>query len=244
MPFVKSSGVWKRAKSSVKASGVWQDQDVFRTDFREYGTGGAPNDWTAQDTSAGSGSIVTSAGSLSGNAFRFTNLNAGSGRIVYSWNIVPSNSDFEILIRARQFSASGDTKPITGIFGRGSGAGMSAYWRMETRYRTASAFDTLAMLINTAGGTAAQTDGPSPLYSGTAPTAWLWNRFRCNGTTIQGRSWQDGSAEPGTWLMSITDSNVPGPGLAGLIYTANNAVPSIDVDFFSIALNGKTALGP
>lgn len=218
---------------------------IFKTNFQEYLTGSAPSDWTPQDVSGGSGSIVTASGSLSGKAFLFTNLNSGSGRITYSWNRAPSSffPNVEVLVRGRQFSASGDTKPITGIFCRGSGPGINSYYRMETRYRTASSFDTLVQMINSSG-VINQTDGPAPLYSGTAPTPWLWNRLRVNGTTVQVRSWQDGQSEPGTWLMTATDSSVTSGGLAGIIFTATSGVPTIQIDFFSVGLNGFSAPGP
>lgn len=247
-PWVRNGGVWKRTVSAVRVAGVWEGQEIFNTDFAEYPTGSAPADWTAQDTSAGSGSIVAATGSISGKAFQFTNLNSGSGRIIYSWNIVPSTADVEILARGRQMTP-GDTKPITGLFGRGSSLNIanSNYYREETRYRTASANDTLVMSIKSvagSGGTIAQADGPAPLYSGSSPTPWLWNRLRINGTTIQAKSWQDGSAEPGTWLLSNTDTGLATAGLVGAMFTATTAVPVIQMDFFSVGLNGKTALGP
>lgn len=221
---------------------------VLKTNFSEYPTGSAPADWTARDTSAGSGSIVSASGSLSGKAFQFTNLNSGSGVIIYSWDRVPSTADVEILIRGRQFSASGDTKPIVNCFGRGASlTGSRTYYGMETRYRTASSNDTLVICNRVLSGGVSQLaslDGPGPLYSGTAPTTWLWNRFRINGSTISGKSWQDGQAEPGSNLFSASNSDIASAAPVGIIFTAVSAVPVIQIDFFSVGLNGDAAPGP
>lgn len=39
---------------------------------------------------------------------------------------------------------------------------------------------------------------------------WYWIRFQKRGTTLRARAWQDGSAEPGTWDVSVTDSSFGG----------------------------------
>ena len=36
---------------------------------------------------------------------------------------------------------------------------------------------------------------------------YYWLKLECTGTTIRGRVWEDGDAEPGTWDVSVTDSN-------------------------------------
>lgn len=222
-----------------------RDPDFYVTDFSEYTTGAAPPDWTAQEVTAGSGIVAASTGSISGKAFQFTNLNSGSGRITYSWNRVPQKADVEILCRARQMTP-GDTKPITGQFGRGTSLnlGTLSYLRNEVRYRTASSNDTLGINVRTVAGTGtflAQVDGQAPLYSGSSPTPWLWSRLRLQGSNFQCRWWIDGQAEPGTWTCSDVDSSLLTAGLVGIMFTASTSVPVIQTDFYSVALNGKTA---
>lgn len=47
-------------------------------------------------------------------------------------------------------------------------------------------------------------------------TSQFWVRVEASGTTIRGRIWADGSSEPATWDVSVTDSAISGPGFAGL----------------------------
>jgi len=35
---------------------------------------------------------------------------------------------------------------------------------------------------------------------------WYWLKLQCNGSAIKGKSWADGSAEPGTWDIEITNT--------------------------------------
>lgn len=46
-------------------------------------------------------------------------------------------------------------------------------------------------------------------------TSLFWVRVQATGTTIRGRIWADGSAEPSTWNVEVTDNAIPGPGFAG-----------------------------
>lgn len=214
----------------------------FRTDFGGYAIGSAPNDWTAWAID-GSPSIVSAAGSLSGKAFQFSN-SGGDNR--WTWNKVPANKpDVEILTRGRQMSP-GDTKPINGLFVRGSAlAGSMNGYQGQSRYRTASTYDTHVYVRRITGG--ATTDlsvpeGPAPVYSGSSPTPWLWMRFRIQGSTITIKLWQDGQAEPASWLgTTVTDSTYTS-GYSGLWFAGGAPMPVIQVDYYSVALNGKTAL--
>lgn len=53
---------------------------------------------------------------------------------------------------------------------------------------------------------------------------FVWFRLRVQGTGLYGRAWQDGTAEPGAWLTTITDTAVAGAG--GFALLANTAVGS------------------
>lgn len=46
--------------------------------------------------------------------------------------------------------------------------------------------------------------------------AYWWCRTIMSGTEIQSRAWADGSSEPGTWMIDITDSQFAGPGQFGM----------------------------
>ena len=64
---------------------------------------------------------------------------------------------------------------------------------------------------------------------GTGYTAgdWWWIRVKKTGTTLQARAWKDGTAEPGTWLHSVTDSafTTGRVGFRAVASTGNTNVP-------------------
>jgi hypothetical protein len=62
-------------------------------------------------------------------------------------------------------------------------------------------------------------------YAWTAAT-WYFMRLRCTGTTIQGRIWTPGSAEPATWHINVTDSTVTAAGRVGLYAFSAAGSPS------------------
>ncbi|WP_424918865.1 hypothetical protein [Streptomyces sp. wa1064] len=57
----------------------------------------------------------------------------------------------------------------------------------------------------------------SALLAGTyAAGDTYWIRLQTTGTSLQARGWRDGTAEPGTWQATATDSSIPAAGLAGV----------------------------
>jgi hypothetical protein len=217
--------------------------DFFRTDFSSYTIGAPPGDWT-QWASSGAANIVASAGSLSGKAFAFANTGTGSN--TFTWNRIPRKADYELLTRFRQQS-SGDTKPITAIFVRGQSLadGSQTLYQSQVRYRTASVYDTSVYIRRYLSGSQvdlASPDGPAPMYNGGSPTAWLWNRTRIVGTNILSKVWQQGQPEPGAWLINVTDANITGLGYCGIFVSGGAPIPEVQCDYFSVAINGKTAL--
>lgn len=78
---------------------------------------------------------------------------------------------------------------------------------------------------------------------------WM-NRVRVNGgatTTIQVRRWLAGAAEPATWDLTVSDSSSPitAAGFVGFGRNASVATtPSLEMNFFSVATNGDTAVVP
>lgn len=60
-------------------------------------------------------------------------------------------------------------------------------------------------LFDSADGVALDTDPSDPV----ATERW-WVRIRCVGTTIQGRVWEEGTSEPGTWMEATDSSSTTG----------------------------------
>lgn len=125
-------------------------------------------------------------------------------------------SDFDITCRI-SFNDTGD---IGGIEGRYSvsGGNVSCYKFL---------FYTGAVHLNKAvSGTNTQLTTAS--FTITANT-FYWMRLQIIGTTLNGKIWADGSAEPTAWTTTTTDSSVVGNG--GYAVLGNTAGPSTGVRF-------------
>ena len=61
----------------------------------------------------------------------------------------------------------------------------------------------------------------------TANTAY-WIRFRVQGNVLAARIWKDGTVEPTTWDVSVTDTSITGPGSAGIRAYGDGASWNID----------------
>lgn len=213
-----------------------RDPDIYVTDFSEYPTGAKPSDWTQRWDTTDVPLVQSVAGSLSGNALRWTKT--GANRQGLSWNRVPAAVNCEILIRARAIEAfgageifarsvcrsSGAAGAESGYVGTIGGGGTNNYFMNVQKY-----------VVSTGSTIIANTPGPSPSY---IINIWVWLRFRVIGTTLAVKIWQQGSSEPGSF-GTVTDTSLSAGGWIGLGIGGNN--PDAECDFFSVALNGKTA---
>jgi hypothetical protein len=232
----KVAGVWQRVKTPyVKASGAWVN-DVWITKFKEYTVGAQPNDWTKRHVTTGwTATVETAAGSLSGQALRY--IHTAQQRSFLSWDTIPAAADAEILVRFRSLAAPNGNENMIKLACRGSGAagaetGMSA---LGTRMTTTTLYQ--GQLQKAVAGTLttlSSVAGPSPNW---AVNSWFWFRFRAIGTSFWTRLWHAEAAEPATWDISMTDSSVAAAGWTGL---AGFHVMQTEVDFYGVALNGKT----
>ncbi|HET7231410.1 MAG TPA: hypothetical protein VFJ16_15485 [Longimicrobium sp.] len=57
-----------------------------------------------------------------------------------------------------------------------------------------------------------------------SPNTWYWIRFRAEGSTLRGRVWADGSAEPAGWTLTVTDGALSTGGLGVYIYEPNTVL--------------------
>lgn len=219
-------------------SGMGGDSDVFITNFSEYAVGVQPADWTSRFVSGGfTAQVQTVAGSLSGKAMRWTKTAANLQAM--SWDKVPASANVDLLVRCRAIEAFANTETFIGLAGRGAGAAAS-----ETLYAATlrgSTANTLAFtLFNryVAGTLGLGVGGiaiPAPSYT---VNSWMWMRFNISGTTLSKRSWHSGVAEPAAWDEVITDTAIAAAGWSGLYQGQAN--PNAEIDFFGVALNGKT----
>lgn len=216
-----------------------RDPDYFVTDFSEYTAAAQPSGWTSRYGAGATMLVQSVAGSLSGKAARFTRTSAV--RTGFSWDKVPLSADLEILIRGRMIEAAGTAEALTRVFGRGSGAaGSENHYTATALYHTSSSSlwrgAQHKLVAGTSTAISTQPDAQAPNFT---TNAWYWLRFRLSGTALMHRQWLDGQSEPGSWLTSITDSSLTAAGWVGLLTVEAN--PDCEVDFFSVALKGKTA---
>lgn len=218
---------------------IQRDPDYYFTDFSEYAAGGQPSDWTKRWVTTGYTALVQSvAGSLSGQALRWTKTAAS--RQLLSWDKLPAAADFEVLVRSRAIETPSTPEALLRIMGRASGAAGA-----ETGYLTVHYYHTSGTNLwrgaaqRYLSGTGTQidstTDGPAPNF---AVNNWFWSRFNVKGSTISRKQWWHGQAEPGSWTSQATDTNISAGGWIGLYNVEAN--PDVEIDFFAVALGGKT----
>lgn len=212
--------------------------DILVNDFRQYTPGATPADWTNRYVTGGFTYVVqTVSGSISGQALRWTK--SAANRQAISWNVVPNIADVEVLIRARAIESWANSENMIAPFVRGSGSAGT-----ETGYRAVAVGNTSSTLwssteVSYVSGTATQLDanpfGPSPNYT---VNTWFYIRFRVVGSTVQHKIWQSGSAEPGTWAATVTNTAVTTAGWVGLQQANTN--PNVEIDYFAVSLAGRT----
>ena len=64
-------------------------------------------------------------------------------------------------------------------------------------------------------------------------------RFRINGTTLSASIWQNGSAEPANWMVTVTDNTFPN-GYSGLRFLLENGTVATVTSFKEIAVTANS----
>jgi hypothetical protein len=225
-----------------------QKQTVFVTDFRDGTVGAAPVGWSKRWlTTHYTGLVQTVAGSISGKALALATTTINQLGF-FSWDRVPLAADVEILCRGRVL-----TNPLATIMlfnrpgGRASGGiGTESAYSALAFYHTSSATDWRIQTNKNVAGAASiiagPADGPAPLISSVGPSVWIWTRFRINAGNLSRKSWQDGAAEPAFQAVTA-DASLTAGGWVGE-YMAESVTNTREIDFYSVAINGKTAPGP
>lgn len=62
---------------------------------------------------------------------------------------------------------------------------------------------------------------------------FYWIRFDVQGSTLQARFWQDGTSEPSTWNLTVTDTTYASAGSAGL-YAFGSTATGVQFDSFTV----------
>ena len=163
---------------------------------------------------------------------------ATSGRRALTLNAVDSDADranAEVLVKIRINSTAGSLSTIGAAVRVTGSSSTSAQGYLCTVFGASQlrlnkyVSDQSTVILHT---TAA---GSTPV----AVDTWYWLRFRANGSSLKGKLWADGSAEPGAWAFDVTDSDIPGAGAVGMGHLGNDYVQ--DFAEIAIATNGETA---
>lgn len=153
--------------------------------------------------SSGYGTISTAAGGGSPVRFGYIGPSMTEVEVISKASLSSANGSTSVGARASYTSASGVVVPSTGYYAR-LVYGSTSFSIQELNSGTSTSLGTFAL--------------------GAAPTTdeiW-WIKLQCTGTTIRARAWKDGTAEPGTWGVSVTDATHTS-GVSFFRYGGNNA---------------------
>lgn len=221
---------------------IQRDPDYYVTDFSEYTVGAIPFDWSQKWATTGYTVAVQSvAAAMSGKALRFTKTAVTRGLL--AWDKVPPAANLEILFRARAIEAFSNNDIFIRSLCRGSGTAGAENGYMDGLFGSTTAPLYAQQIAKYNAAAAANIGSALTGNSGDGNytvNAWAWLRFRINGTSLQSAVWLDGSPEQALNGVN-TDSSIAGGGWVGLTTAAATSNPDCEVDFFSVALNGKTA---
>lgn len=196
---------------------VPQNAGQFYTDFSEYPVGQPASDWARAYGSNGNVTIRSRAGSQSGQVLELPTGVADADRF-FRWTDVPASYDIDI--RAK--------------FVPDSRIEWLARWDTSTQKRVGMTCDgTNANLRSYSNATSPTTLDGAAFSMAMDRTQKYWARLLMRGTGIWGKFWEDGSAEPATWLLSGAYTGQV--GVVGVQTYFNN---SGDVEVFSVGING------
>ena len=194
------------------------------------GTNLIGNGWTNPITR--SGTTFTVQGTAPNQVLRiFGNV---AGTKIFGYDAVQGANDVEILVKFR----------LSSDFGK-QGVVMLRY--TGTSEATTKGYQASGSFISSAGQLAI--DEGSTGYVGYSAWNYLanvtyWVRMRVNGSNQYAKVWTDGSAEPGTWTVSTTNSvQTSGTynGLATYSIATGSASATIDYYYVSFGTNGDQA---
>lgn len=205
-------------------------QNQFFTDFSEYTTGELPDDWTRQwDSEAGTWIVDDVTGSTGGKVLR-VNSGSGNARRLVTWNVLgDSYTDFEVYYRFRLQYTSEDIFAVT----RGGGSTSTADG-YRFGYHSQSVIKEMGMYLSgTFSSLSSEAFTPST-------NTWYNVRARNEGNQVKIKIWPVTLAEPDTWDIETTNSDVSGSGWIGLFVFRPS---DTEIDVFGVGVDGASAPG-
>lgn len=202
---------------------------VLATEPFTGATGAAwPARWTTTAT-AGALTIQANTGRLAVN-----NTTGAQAQAVLSGLAARTDSDVRLSYRWSPTGSGG----FLNVFARGSGGWASGYRPRNGYGLELSSSSTSVSLKKSVGGTATTLATVSGAQS--VSTAKQWLRLRVSGSTVQFKSWVDGTAEPAAWRSTVTDTSVTAAGQLHLSLVRSSSATvarSVDVDDVTVSAN-------
>jgi hypothetical protein len=177
----------------------WITYGQYFTDFSEYSVGQSPADWV-QILNANTLKIIVDAGAR-GNALQWTVQNFNQNRVL-KWAALDGDTgsnNLEMLALCRE---TGSGNPL--LVGRSNAGGTNFY----SAGQNANGARVYSVVNGTLSGLGFQ--------SANFESAWMWIRVSFVGSLLRVRNWADGSIEPSTWNLSVTNTNHSAAGAVGL----------------------------
>lgn len=210
---VSVSGQESASASSTDNGTIVGADSSYSTDFSEYAhQTGVPSGWTARWNTASITYNLTTSATFNNEDVLILNSTGDQRHLISKDG--QDCADGEALILFTQENFTGWSNPlgpqVTSIVFRGSGAAAA-----ETGYALGPRENgTGLILVKYTSGTYAQITGTTGLSLSASLRYWL--RVRWQGTSIKGKIWQEGTEEPATWDIDITDSSFSASGWVGL----------------------------
>lgn len=207
----------------------------YFTDFSEYADGNFRTvmaDWSEPwGTDPSKNADVVTSGAVTGGKFLQAEEGDNStGRHTLVWDHPGTPSDVEVVTLSRINDAftSGNENTIRHYtFGRVSGDenGYYAARRGSSRILEVGKYVDGSFTSLASSGI------------GDAPSEWWWTRLRIEGTSLKARTWEDGTVEPSSWDIELSDGSLAsgGAGSALMWYAV------FDFDAVGVGTNGDTA---
>lgn len=238
----------------------------FFTDFSEYETGSAPDDWRCAWVPGDQRfEIVADSGATGGKVLQHEVLR--HNRRAWAWTKVPGASEVEILTRLR--SDHPDSR--FGIIGRGRGTGVRDTEEGITcelfsgRMRDLAPDDLpkqeLRATLYLVGYNPNEEQNRGPkrphglgMIRGEAhypwtPEIWQWIRLQLREAdgfvAVRARVWTDGDPEPTIWKYDVPQAEPSMVGRDGFVGITGQVVAGVrEYDIFSVGTDGDPALMP